>query len=234
MNRIANTILLFTFFFLFTFPGKISAQLPAQILDSIKLSLHQKPSLNFGIDSRNSFIGNGLADILGAKLGVVFGNKFGIGLSGHLLNVDDSHFYKDYSVPASGNSAEMVQAHLQLFYMAVYAEYIFHKSKYWKFSVPLQLGWGESNYLYTLNNQEKINNRHSILLCEPIFASEYKINTWLSLTGEIGIRLMLLNNPAVMDNFNSPTFSIGLSVTYTQFCKQFFPDSQLSRWLDKI
>jgi len=223
---------------LFIVAQKINAQksesIPLEVFDSIKASFHQKPNLNFGIDSRSSFIGSTWSDILGAKFGVVFGKKFETGISGHLLNEEDSPVYKTYPVLTSANKIVDLQAQLQLFYMAPYAEYIFYNGKYWKLSVPVQLGFGESNFYYTYDFVQKVNNLHLVILCEPIFSAEYKFNAWFSLVGEVGLRFMLLNNPSVPQSMNSPTFSIGISLTYSQFIKRTFPDSKLAAWLNKI
>lgn len=202
-------------FLLFLLPDTSSAQM----MDSIRISFHQKAQFVIAFDSRNSFIGDNQADILGAKLGIEFGNKFSVGLSAHLMNEGDSHFYKNYTVLSPDNTPVTVQAHLQLFYIAYYAEYVFHSSEYWKFSVPLQLGFGESNYKYSYNFLDKVSGRHLIVTYEPIIAGEYKLIKWLSLTGEIGYRFLLIKNPAVPENFNSPTFSIGISIAYMELYK---------------
>jgi hypothetical protein len=242
MKKNTNIILLFSIPFLCIYSASASAQdavtngsrIYNNVLDSIKQSLHRQRGLNFDFDSRYSFIGSGVGDIIGVKLGVEFGDKFEVGLSGHLLDEVNAHFYKNYPVLHFGNTIETVKAHLQLFYMAAYAEYVFYRDAQWKFSVPVQLGMGESNYLYTYNGIEKVNNLHAIILLEPIISSEYSLNSWFSLTAQFGLRLMLLNNPAVEDNLNSPTFSLGFSITYTQACKTLFPNSQLTNWLNKI
>ncbi len=216
-NQGIRIIVISFLFVLNFFPGRCSAQM----IDSIRLSFHQKAQFVIAFDSRNSFIGDNLADILGAKLGVEFGSKFSVGLSAHLMNEADSHFYKTFTVLSPDNTPVVVQAHLQLFYIAYYAEFVFHSSQYWKFSVPLQLGFGESNYLYSYNFLEKVNDRHLIITYEPIIAGEYKLIQWLSLTGEIGYRFLLIKNPAVPENFNSPTFSIGISIAYLELYKLF-------------
>ena len=204
------------------------------MLDSIRLSFQQKARFVLAFDSRNSFISDKRAEILGLKLGVVFGEKFGMGICGHLLNQNNSHFYKEYAVVSDAHLDQTIQAHLQLYYFAYYVEYIFHNSKHWKFSIPLQLGAGESNYLYSYNGKEELKDRHLIITYEPIVASEYKLLNWLSVTGEIGYRIMLVNNPAVKENFNSPTFSAGISIAYIRLYKLFFPDSRATKWLNGV
>ncbi len=206
----------------------------AQAIDTIQSNLHQKPSLVAGFDSRYSFIGSGIADIMGVKLGIEFGNKFYLGISGHELDEEDSPFYKAYTIPGSGYSPETVMAQLQIFYLAPYAQYVFYNSKHWRLSIPVQLGFGESNYLYTLNSIEKTNNMHALILLEPFLSCEYKINNWFSISSEFGLRLMLLNNPAVAENMNSPTFSLGISLDYSNMISALFPKSQIAGWLGKL
>lgn len=198
------------------------------MLDSIRLSFNQKWRFVVGVDSRNSFISNERAEILGLKLGVQFGKKIEIGISGHLMNGRNSHFYKNYAVTSPSNTTEIVKAQLKLFYVAYYAEYIFFNSKYWKFSVPLQLGMGRSSYLYSYNRKNVRTDRHLVLIYEPIIATEYKIFRWLSATAEVGYRIMLINNPAIKENFNSPTYSLGASISFTELYKRCFPGSKLA------
>lgn len=228
-ERNSTTLLFLPLFFLLFTPKPASAQM----MDSIRLSFKQKARFVIGFDSRNSFISNERAEILGLKLGVEFGNKFGIGLSGHLMNETNSHFYKNYTVVSPTGSNEIVKAQLKLFYIAYYVEYIFYNSKHWKFSVPLQLGIGRSNYLYTYNNKEEAPDKHIVLIYEPIVATEYRIFKWLSVTGEIGYRVMLLNNPTVKENFNSPTYAVGIGISFSELCKIFFPESKLTKLMNK-
>jgi hypothetical protein len=205
-----------------------------QIRDTIKSSLHQKPSLVAGFDSRYSFIGSGIADMLGAKLGVKFGSRFFLGLSGHQLDQQSSQYYKAYTVLGPGNTPETIQAQLQLFYLAPYAKYVFYNSKNWRLSVPVELGIGESNYIYTFNNIQQVYNLHSLVLLEPFLSCEYNINSWFGISSEFGLRLMLLNNPAVKQNLSSPTFSISLSLDYSNMIIALFPNSQIAAWLNKL
>ena len=202
------------------------------MFDSIRLSFNQKARFVVAFDSRNSFITNKRAEIFGLKLGVEFGKKFGIGISGHVLYASKSHFYKTYPVLTPEGKPGTIEAQLKMFYIAYYAEYIFHDSEHWKFSVPLQLGIGRSNYAYTYNNEREVADKHLIIVYEPIVNGEYKLFRWLSITAEIGYRIMLINNPAVKENFNSPTYSAGISISYSEVCKICFPGSKVSNWLD--
>lgn len=202
------------------------------MMDSIRLSFKQKPRFVIGFDSRNSFISNRRAEILGLKLGVEFGNKFGIGFSGHLLNQQNSHFYKKYLATSTIGQPDTVKANLQMFYVSYYIEYVFYNSKYWKLSVPLQLGAGKSSYLYNYTGRDIVSDKHFVLIYEPIVAVEYKIFRWLSATAEIGYRVMMVNNPAVKENFNSPTYSAGASLSFSELSKLFFPNSKLTKLLN--
>lgn len=229
MNKPTNTAFLYPFFVFSLFIPKYGS---AQMLDSIRLSFNQKWRFVVGVDSRNSFISNERAEILGLKAGVQFGKKIEIGISGHLMNGRNSHFYKNYAVTSPSNTTEIVKAQLKLFYIAYYAEYIFFNNKYWKFSVPLQLGIGRSSYVYTYNQRDTRSDKHLVLIYEPIISTEYKIFRWLSATAEIGYRIMLFNNPAIKENFNSPTYSLGVSISFTELYKICFPKSQFAKHLD--
>jgi hypothetical protein len=230
LNKAANTtFFLLTSLLLFSSAKHVSAQM----MDSIQISFHQKARFVIGFDSRNSFISNERAEILGLKLGVEFGNKFGVGLSGHLLNENSSHFYKTYTVLSPAKTNETVKARLKLLYIAYYAEYIFYNSEYWKLSVPLQLGIGRSNYVYTYNNKETVADKHFVMIYEPIISVEYKIFKWLSATAEIGYRVMLLNNPAMKENFNSPTYDAGVSIAFAELYKIVYAKSKSAHNVDK-
>lgn len=199
------------------------------MLDSIRLSFKQTARVVAGFDSRNSFISNTRAEVLGLKIGVQFGDKFAMGISGHLLNERTSHFYKNFTVTSPSGYTETVRAQLKLFYISYFAEYIFYDTKFWELSVPLQLGVGQSKYVYNYNNRDVVRNKHLIVVYEPLISIEHKILKWLSATAKIGYRIMLVNNPNVNENFNYPTYSVGARVSFTELYKMFFPSHTIEK-----
>ena len=52
-------------------------------------------------------------------------------------------------------------------------------------------------------------NKKLIAIYEPVIGVKYLLLTWLGAEVDIGYRFMAINNPAIKQNFNSPTYSVG-------------------------
>ena len=217
--------LLFIFLFLnFLLPRDAEAQ----FMDSLQAAVKEKPRFTFKFDTRNSFISNQRAEIFGFKLGVDFNKKIRIGGGLHTLN---TALYKDKNLLSSEGIDTTVSMGLHFGYFAYYIEYVFYKTNRWEFSVPLQMGWGDSRYEYVFNGKKFVQDKKTIVVYESAVSGQYKFFKWLGVGADVGLRLMLRNNRAIPESFNSPIYAFKLLIWYGEIYKALFPNTKLAKYL---
>ena len=189
------------------FAGLLSVQpVKSQFLDDIRAALKTKPKFLFKFDSRNSFVSNQRARIFGWKIGADFNGKFRIGGGFNSLSGRHSPFF-DRVVFAANNKDTLYVARLSFNYISYFVDYVFFANKKWEFSIPIQMGIGSSYYSYTADSiGEQQIDRGGIILYEPAITGQYKFTKWFGLGFGAGFRLMLVNNKAIDNKFNSPIY----------------------------
>jgi hypothetical protein len=201
----------------------------AQWSDTIKKILHGKIYPTASFDSRNSFISSSRAHIWGIKIGVEFSGRLqgGIGFNRHDKNLEkEISFTNEIGLPESRT------AQLRFSYFSFYIRYVYYNKGRWKFSViPYQLGFGNSFYRYEVDEKRFVTGRRWMFLYEPGISISYKIFKWLGVGADIGYRFMLRRNPAIPENFNSPTYSFYASIYWGELFKLTFPES---KWAKKL
>lgn len=200
------------FLFAILFFGFIS-QFSAQVnfVDSIRVSLTKKPKLIGALSSHNTFIDNINSPIYNIKAGLNFKNLFRVGMGYAFLK---RPYKVDKIINASGVTV-LADARLTFSYVNFFAEYVFYKTSKWEFSVPLFFGIGNSSLKYSYNNQAIQDSRRLILLYEPVISGQYKVLSWLGVGGDVGYRLMLVNNRSIGNRFNSPVYSLGTVIFFS-------------------
>ncbi|HVA98588.1 MAG TPA: hypothetical protein VNG53_06805 [Bacteroidia bacterium] len=201
----------------------------AQFMDSLRTSIHKKPTFFFSFDSHTSFISNNEADIWGFVFGVTFNNKINIGGG---FNTLSTPFYKNKVVVTDAKTDSIISEQLSFNYWTYYLEYIFYNTKHWQFSFPLEIGLGTSQYQYNYGGKLFSDNPHLIIPIEPAFSITYQFNKWIGFGTEIGYRFMLVNNNNIKQNFNSPTYNLGLQIYIIEIYKSIFPHSKITRKLN--
>jgi hypothetical protein len=201
-----------------------ATNLHAQWSDTISKILHGKIFPTAGFDSRNSFISSNRAHIWGIKVGVDFSGRLqgGIGYNRH-----DKNLQKDIYFTNETGVRDSTFARLHLSYFSFYIRYVYYKTKRWKFSImPYQLGFGNSRYRYEYNGRELVAGKRFVVLYEPGISVSYKIFQWLGVGADIGYRFMLRDNPAIPENFNSPTYAFNVQIYWGELFKMAFPESK--------
>lgn len=183
------------------------------------------------MDSRNSFITNSRAEISGIKLGVEFGKKLRVGGGYHWLS---SSLYKDREIRSITGVMDTAEARLQLRYFAYYIEYVYYKTKRWELSIPFQLGVGDTRYTYSFEGKKYVENPRVVMIYEPSISMQYKFFRWLGAGADVGARVMFVNNKAIKQNLNSPTYAFKLLIWYDELFKMAFPNSKITKKLDSI
>ncbi len=216
-------------FYIFLFLSFITLSTPAQpTLDTIKLSLKQKPHLFGKFDTRNSFIDNSRAKIFGLKTGLNFGRRLYFGIGYNQLNPPSSDFDKTIYIVNANAELEKTTAMLRLFYISVHAEYVFYQTKHWELSMPLQFGIGQSYYKYNQAGKRKVIEKDLNFIYEPAISIEYKFVKWAGIGADIGYRFMATSYKKLNQKFTSPTYAFKFLIYYNEIVKSVFPKSKLA------
>ncbi len=198
----------------------------AQLLDSFKVILKTRASIDLRIESRYSFIDNELATISGFRAGVSFKRKvkLGGGISWLKSNISENEYIRNTdSIPI------LTPKYLKLTYFCLYADFVFYKTKRWQVSVPLQAGFGASWFQYKPGYDLSSGNKHFLALYEPGIATHFKIFKWFGLGTSVGYRFVLKNNKNMNYQFNSPTYAFKILFWADQLYYDLFPNSKWTK-----
>ncbi len=198
----------------------------AQFLDTIKSVTSKKPSIGIRLESRYSFLRNGLVKVEGVRLGVVFQKKLKVGVGYSWLKSDVSD---DLEITNYLGNKEIVKNYLEFGYIAYYADFVFHKTKRWQLSVPLQLGTGLAWFQYSDNNIKTRSKKHFLLLYEPGISVQFKLTQWFGFGTDIGYRFTMKNTQRIGDKLNSPTYAFKLLLWFDQLFYVIAPKHVLSK-----
>lgn len=183
-----------------------------------------KPILQF--DSYYSFVGNKGADVWGFKVGVDYKDKWRFAVGFNQIKSDIVEYEK---VPLSDRkytTADTVKSQLYMNYYPVMVEYVFYDYKPWQISVPFNIGRGVSYFkFYDNNNNAHRIEKHGVLVSSLGLNIQYRVLKWFGLGAGVGYRFLIINNPKVDTNFNSPTFSIRLKLYPNEILHSIFPQS---------
>ena len=198
----------------------------AQFLDTIKSVTSKKPSIGIRLESRYSFLRNGLVKVEGVRLGVVFQKKLKVGVGYSWLKSDVSD---DLEITNYLGNKEIVKNYLEFGYIAYYADFVFHKTKRWQLSVPLQLGTGLAWFQYSDNNIKTRSKKHFLLLYETGISVQFKLTQWFGFGTDIGYRFTMKNTQRIGDKLNSPTYAFKLLLWFDQLFYVIAPKHVLSK-----
>jgi hypothetical protein len=198
----------------------------AQFVDTLSKAFHGKKSLDFGFDSRNSFIDNRRVGVQCLKMGVDFGKKITIGVGYAWLNTN-TPVYDKYSFHDSELKKDtFVTRRLSLQYVCGYINYIYYKSKRWEFSVPVQIGVGKLGYNYPYKGSTKRAEAGYCFLYAPEVNVKFTILKWLGAEGDVGYRFLFQDNHFIKNTFNSPLFSVGVFIIWNELALMTFPKNE--------
>lgn len=199
------------------------SDLHAQFVDSIRACLNKKPKLSLRLDNRNAFVAYYKERIVGIKIGVEFDTRFRVGGGYNFL---DSRLSKPQLIYNAGAVADTVESVLKMSYFGYYIEYVFYRTKHWEFGIPIQLGFGNSRFDYAYLGKSYKTDRRFILVYESSIAGHYKIFPWIGIGAGIGYQLMLVGNPYIPENFNSPIYVLKLKIFLGDIYYTLFPEGK--------
>ncbi len=191
----------------------VSFCIKGQFLDTFKVFLRSRPSVDARLESRYSFMNNSLIKVSGVRLGLSFRRKLRVGIGYSWLNTPV--YDKKIVVDGLGNP-RMVTSLFKFGYICYYADFVFHKTKRWQLSVPIQLGTGMYWTRYddgkTITNSKK----RLLLFYEPGITVQYKITRWCGLGLDVCARLALRNTNYVSNHLNSFVLAPKLLIWFDQ------------------
>jgi hypothetical protein len=199
----------------------------AQFLDSLHDIFNHKSSIDARLESRNSFIDNQIISVTGVRLGVAFQRKLRIGGGVSWLKSD---FKKDFYSENELGKTDTITKFLKMAYLAYYVDFVFHKTKRWQLSVPIQAGtgfsWWKNDKRYLAREREK---KYFFILYEPGITAQFKVFRWFGLGADVAYRFTLVNSKKIGEKLNSPTYSFKVLVWFDQLYYELFPNSKFTK-----
>ena len=188
--------ILFAFALLCSFVGGNAQSFEQELKDAVKT----KPTFEFRMDSRHSFINQKGVKTAGVKVGIQFAEKLSFGLG-----------YNQLWSPRTGIILEnKVETKVQLgfFNFSPYVEYVFFRDKKWELSIPVQIGLGSSYYsIKSGSGKEKLRNDF-VMSYEPAITFQYRLLRYFGVGLGIGYRFMVIPNSKLEEKFTSPVYII--------------------------
>jgi hypothetical protein len=201
--------------------------LNAQLIDSMGIILKGRRTLDARLESRFSFINNSVVTVTGFRAGISFQRQLRMGAG---LSWLSSRIPSTFQAIAPDGSTYDDEKFLKFLYLCLYTDFVFHKTKRWQLSVPIQLGTGASWFQrredYHWGTRDR---KYLMLLYEPGITVHFKLFKWLGLGTDVGYRFTLYNNREVAETLNSPTYAFKLLFWPEQLYFDLFPGSSLTR-----
>ena len=198
----------------------------AQFLDTFKVFLRSKPSIDARLESRYSFLNNNATKVSGVRLGLSFRRKLRIGIGYSWLSTDvvDKKLITD-----AYGKIRYADNYLKFGYLCYYADFVFHKTKRWQLSVPIQVGTGMYWSQYHNGFQTVKSKKRLLLFYEPGITVQFKITKWLGIGLDVCARLALRNTNYVGEKLNSFILAPKLLIWFDQIFYMSAPKSKLTK-----
>jgi len=197
-----------------------------QFLDTFKVFLHSRPSIDARLESRYSFMNNSPTKVSGVRLGISFKRKLRVGIGYSWL---DTPVYDKEIVKDELGKPKIITSFFKFEYVCYYADFVFHKTKRWQLSVPIQVGTGM--YWTRYDDGEKITNskKRLLLFYEPGITIQYKMTRWCGLGLDVCTRLALRNTNYVSNKLNSFVLAPKLLIWFDQIFYMAAPKSKITK-----
>jgi len=179
----------------------------AQVLDSIRLFIQERPKLIVKLDSRGSFISNENVKLLGVKVGLEHVGRFQYGIGYTFLKTPVSQVS---SVEGQGE----VTTRLRFGYVTPYVEYAFYERKHWEVRIPVQLGFGGGSLVYNDAEGQKQQLGHTfVFLYEPSMTVQYRFLKYFGVNVGWGYRLVF-THVDLDERLTAPIYLYGIKVFF--------------------
>lgn len=204
----------------------VSLSTKAQFLDTLKHLMHSKPSIDARMETRVSFYNNDLKKVTGVRLGLSFRRKLRIGIGYSWLDskISTRKLIRD----VYGNN-KYVDEDLKFGYVCYYADFVFHKTKRWQLSVPIQAGTGLYWTQYNDGQSYIKSSKKFLLIYEPGISVQYKFTKWCGVGMDICGRIALKNTSLISNKLNSIVFGFKYMIWFDQIFYMVAPKSKIAK-----
>ncbi len=185
---------------------------------------NEKPKLKFAGDSRFTIIDKSSVSIYGARLGLLFKDKFEVGAgvySSNLFGLLGSSVNKEY-VDDSFSPSAAFNSEIGFHYFSLFGEYRLVNTKRVVLTLNTQVGLGWASIEFTEPNENKDTIRRMKSLVEHSLKVDVQTFDWLRLIGGVGYRYLLDRDEQLQDSFNAPIYIIGFSIDYGLLKRKIF------------
>jgi hypothetical protein len=100
-------------------------------------------------------------------------------------------------------------------YMGYFIEYTFYNTGKWKFTIPVQAGWGFTYLTYKLNNELIREKKRIMLIYEPTMSGTYRITRYFGVGLDVGYRIVINKNKAI-GKLTSPIYVLSFKIFYSR------------------
>jgi hypothetical protein len=114
-------------------------------------------------------------------------------------------------------------------YICYYADFVFHKTKRWQLSIPIQAGTGLYWTQYSNGSQIIQSKKRLLLFYEPGITVQFKITKWLGFGVDVCARLALRNTNYVGNKLNSFVLGFRYSIWFDQIFYMVAPKSKITK-----
>lgn len=204
----------------------ITCSLKGQFLDTFKVFLRARPSISARLESRYSFMNNSPTKVSGVRLGLSFKRKLRVGIGYSWLDTDVSE--KKLITDIYGKS-RFTDDYFKFGYVCYYADFVFHKTKRWQLSVPIQLGTGMYWTQYSDGKNSIKSKKRLLLFYEPGITVQFKITRWCGLGLDACVRLALRNTNYVGNKLNSFVLAPKFLIWFDQIFYMAAPKSKITQ-----
>lgn len=195
----------------------------AQVLDTLYASLEKRPKFFINLQNYYGFISKDFANFTGLKFGLSYNKRvrFGFGVAG----LDAGSVVSEIEIEEDTLSYT-TNGELKFSFISASAEYIFYHQYPWQFSlIPYNLGVGTASYEYIRrSDRQRVSTpSETVIIFQPELTGQYSIFRWIGIGTSFGYRKTLYSSKNIRENFNSPTFSVGLKLFMDEIYKMVFP-----------
>ena len=184
----------------------------AQLLDTIRYSLHQKPRFFITLASHNTFIDRQYANIGGLRMGLNYNQRirFGIGFFGLANNAVVTKIH-----PEGTGDNFLTNGRLDFGFISLSSEYFFYNDYPWQCTfTPFNMGFGEGRYEYInpADGALATTPKEFLILYQPEVSAQYSIFKWFGVGVTTGYRFTLYRSKHLTQNLNAPTFAVDVRI----------------------
>ncbi len=159
-------------------------------------------------DTKSSFIANSQVKLWGVQLGFDHNNVVKYGLGFHNLS---STIKQDFYVNTNGVT-DTITTQLNFAYFSLFGEYVFYDTKRWEGSLPIQIGFGGTNFAGSLNDSTYLFHEKFVMHYEASLTGHYRFLRYFAIGAGVGYRIMIINNKNLNMQLTNPLYTIKLKL----------------------